>query len=116
LKLLSGIRRTWIAVINKHYSVPYEDVGFYSYPFANKGVATNFAIVSDFCAFLDFNECSNPSRITDFAAVKVNKSVNLHIPAEADIRFNPAIIWKLVIDTMELQSLPRIKQFSHSRR
>ena len=71
-----------------------KDAGFDSDTFADKSVAADLAIISNFCALLDFHERPYPALVPDLATVQVYERMNSHISAELYIRRNPAIICK----------------------
>ena len=60
----------------------YEYVIFDGYPFADEGVAGDLTIHADFGPFLDLNKGTDFGVITNGAAVKVDKVVNVDAFAE----------------------------------
>ena len=73
-------------VVDKCYSVTDENLILQDNPFTNKGVAGDFATVSDPCPLLNFDKGSYFDIITQLAAVKIGKGKYLDPLAKLYIR------------------------------
>jgi hypothetical protein len=57
--------------------------------FADKGVATDFAVIADLNPVLDFYERPYPRLVSDLAAVKVNERVDAYVSTKFHVRGDP---------------------------
>src|SRR5215472_2561292 len=62
-----------------------EDLVLDDDPFADEGVARDFATPADYCVLLDFDEAPDLGIIADATAVQVRKPDDLHVAAEPHI-------------------------------
>ena len=60
--------------------------------FADEAVAADFAAASDAGVLLHLDEGADAGLVTDFAAVEVHEGMDDHVPAEADIIGDAAIL------------------------
>ena len=68
-----------------------ENVVFQNHAFANKRVAGNFAAVSDFRAFLDFDKSPDFHVVADFTTVEMCEFVDADVFAQLHVGRNPLI-------------------------
>lgn len=92
LRTAVGTGRPRVPVVGEHHSVANEDLVFDRYPFANESVAGNLAARSDAGSLLDFHEAPDPCLVANFAAVKIDETMQAHIPAKPDIGSNPEVV------------------------
>ena len=74
--------------------MPDENAGFDGDTFTDKGVAADFATISNLCALLDFHKRTELCLVANFATIEVYKGVNPNVSAELHVRCNETIIWK----------------------
>src|SRR5580698_2830660 len=85
LQIPIGGRSARIAVIDKHHSVPDEDVVLNQNSFTDKRVTGNLAASSDTGIFLDFYECADLCLVSDLAPIHVYKFRQSDILTHLDV-------------------------------
>src|SRR5215469_10714319 len=79
---------TRIAIVDKGYAVPNEDIVFDIDALADEGVARNFAASSDSHVLLHFDECADFGLIPDFTIIQIDETREFDVFSEPDRRGN----------------------------
>jgi hypothetical protein len=86
LQLAEPVCRSGIAVVDEYYVMANEHPIADRDALANKRVARNLAVSADVYTLLYFDKGANLCVIADFAAVEINKAVNLNTFAQLNVR------------------------------
>jgi len=72
--------------VDEYDSMANEDVILDGHPFAHECVTGDFAVTSDDCVFLHFNECADLGGIADCTAIQIDEGSELHVLPQLDVR------------------------------
>jgi hypothetical protein len=89
LQLAIDIRGPGMEIVGKGDIMTDENFVFERHPLADKGMARNFAAVSDFGALLDFDESADLYVVANFTPIQIDKPMEPNVPTQLDIRSNP---------------------------
>jgi hypothetical protein len=81
-------RSSWVAVVDKHNSVPNEYFVLDSDTLANESVRRYFATNAHCGVLLNLNEGPDPAVIADTATIQIDKIIDGDVTAEFDVRRN----------------------------